>query len=201
MERCHATLDWRGRALVLRDLRSGDLERIADYWSGASDEYLERLGVDGSALRDRDWVVERFAATIPTGDPAQPRQAFAIELDGLLIGYTNVNCYAPHRNFSHWHLIDAGWRGCGISTSLYPWRLRTYFACTRMETLTHQTRVSNIGVNRMLDRFVPVAETRFVADPDGLSLPGEFHLRHVTRADAARIAAAVERELPPARGR
>jgi hypothetical protein len=35
----------------------------------------------------------------------------------------------------------------------------------------------------MLDRFVPVLETKFVEKPDGVANPGEFHLRYVRRED------------------
>jgi len=40
-------------------------------------------------------------------------------------------------------------------------------------------------VNRMLDRYVPIAETRYVEAPDGVATPGEFHIRYVHRADVA----------------
>jgi hypothetical protein len=49
------------------------------------------------------------------------------------------------------------------------------------------TRTRNVGVNRMLDKWVPVAETRHVADPDGLALPGEFHIRYVRRDDVQKF--------------
>jgi hypothetical protein len=38
-------------------------------------------------------------------------------------------------------------------------------------------------VNRMLDKYVPVAETRYVENPDGVAGPGEFHIRYVSRED------------------
>jgi hypothetical protein len=41
----------------------------------------------------------------------------------------------------------------------------------------------------MLDRFIPVAETRWIEKPDGVALPGEFHIRYVWRSDVARIVA------------
>lgn len=35
----------------------------------------------------------------------------------------------------------------------------------------------------MLDKFVSVAETSFVENPDGVAAPGVFHLRYVFRRD------------------
>jgi hypothetical protein len=36
--------------------------------------------------------------------------------------------------------------------------------------LIHQTRTRNVGVNTMVDKFVPIAETVFVENPDGVAL-------------------------------
>ena len=74
--------------------------------------------------------------------------------------------------------------------SRYPWRLHTYFTCTSITKLTHQTRASNHAMNAVLDKFVPVAERRYLASPDGVALPGEFNIRYVTRGGAAEIVAA-----------
>jgi hypothetical protein len=40
-----------------------------------------------------------------------------------------------------------------------------------------------VAVNKMLDHWVPVAETCHIEQPDGVALPGEFHLRYVLRSD------------------
>ena len=39
----------------------------------------------------------------------------------------------------------------------------------------------------MLDKFVPISETRYIQDPDGVALPGEFHLRYAFREDVPRV--------------
>ena len=44
-----------------------------------------------------------------------------------------------------------------------------YFDTTNMDRLIHQMRPRNIGVDRMLDKFVGVAETSFVEKPDGVA--------------------------------
>jgi hypothetical protein len=65
--------------------------------------------------------------------------------------------------------------------------VKTYFDLVPMERLIHQTRTRNIAVNRMLDKYVPIAATRYIEDPDGVALPGEFHLRYVFRKDIPRF--------------
>ena len=75
----------------------------------------------------------------------------------------------------------------GAVDRLYPHRIKLYFELTPMVRLIHQTRTRNVGVNRMLDKYVPIAETRYIDQPDGVALPGEFHLRYVIRADIPRL--------------
>jgi hypothetical protein len=39
----------------------------------------------------------------------------------------------------------------------------------------------------MLDKFIPVSETKNIEKPDGVAAPGEFHLRFVRREDIPAI--------------
>jgi hypothetical protein len=41
----------------------------------------------------------------------------------------------------------------------------------------------------MLDKYVPVAETRYIEWPDGAASADEFHLRYVFRDDIPRLLA------------
>src|SRR5262249_55779406 len=143
----------------------------------------DSVGVDRLRLGTEDDTRRRFLRAIPSGDPDQQSLAFAIMLNDELVGYTLLNRYTPLENYSHWHIINPLLLGLGLSTLLYPHRLKTYFDATAIDQLVHQTRTHNIAVNRMLDRWVPVAETRYIQRPDGVSLPGEFHLRYVHRKD------------------
>jgi hypothetical protein len=62
-------------------------------------------------------------------------------------------------------------------------QIKTQFDSARMDRSINQTRTRNVAVNRILDRYVPIAETRYIERPDGVALPGEFHLRYVFRKD------------------
>jgi hypothetical protein len=122
-------------------------------------------------------------SAIKTGDPDQRNIAFAITVQGAFAGYTLLNRYSPEINYSHWHIANPSLRGAGLSTALYPHRIKMYFDLFPLNRLIHQTRTRNVAVNRMLDRYVPVAETVHIERPDGVALPGEFHLRYVFKAD------------------
>jgi RimJ/RimL family protein N-acetyltransferase len=172
---------------ALDDLPEDDVDAIVRYWHEASDAHLDFLGIDRDRLGRPSDTRARFQRALRTGNPDQATIAFAIRLDGLLVGHTLLNRYAPETNYSHWHIIAPERRAAGISTALYPHRIKLYFDLYPLERLTHQTRTRNLAVNRMLDKFVPVAETRHIDNPDGVALPGEFHLRYVTRADIPRF--------------
>jgi RimJ/RimL family protein N-acetyltransferase len=182
----HATQSTRAGLAVLRDLAESDLEHIVRYWhDGGAD--LEFLGIDPAKLGKPEDTHARYVRAVRNGDPAQPNIAFTITLDGEFVGYTLLNQYAPESNYSHWHIIAPENRAGGFSSALYPHRIKMYFDTTAIARLIHQTRTRNIGVNRMLDKFVPIAETAYVEKPDGVAGPGEFHMRHVRREDVPRL--------------
>jgi hypothetical protein len=167
----------------LRDLTPSDLPAIVDYWLLSTAEYLALMGVDRQRLGSEEDIRKRFLNAIRTGDPGQTSIGLGITFEHRLVGYTLLNRYSEDVNYSHWHIIVANLRALGLSTALYPYRIKTYFDVAPISLLIHQTRTRNLGVNRMLDKFVPVSETKFIEKPDGVASPGEFHLRSVRRED------------------
>ncbi len=176
----------------LRDLTPADIPAIIHYWLSSTDEYFAFMGVDRQKLGSGDDIRKRFSDSIRTGDPSQPTMSLGITLDDQLVGYTLFVRRSEDVNYSHWHIIVPGLRAKGLSTALYPHRIKAYFDIAPISRLIHQTRTRNLGVNRMLDKFFPVAETKVVDQPDGVALPGEFHLRYVRREDIPKIFARAE---------
>ena len=176
----------------IRDLASADLPAIVDYWVLSPSEHLAYVGVDLQRLGSADDIRKRFSDSIRTGDPNQSTMSLAITLDDRLVGYTLFVRHSADVNYCHWHIIVPDLRAKGITTALYPQRMKTYFDIAPISRLIHQTRTRNLGVNRMLDKFFPVAETKIIDHPDGVALPGEFHLRYVRREDIPGIFARAE---------
>jgi RimJ/RimL family protein N-acetyltransferase len=176
----------------LRDLTATDLPTIVDYWVLSKAEYLDFMGVDRELLGSSEDIRRRFVKAIRTGDPNQSAIALGITLNERLVGYTLLNRYSEDVNYSHWHIIDSHLRGKGLSTALYPFRIKAYFDVAPISRLIHQTRTRNLGVNRMLDKFIPVSKTKLIDKPDGVASPGEFHIRFVKREDIPRIFARAE---------
>ncbi len=183
----YATANTPAGIAAIRDLGPEDLDAIVRFWYASGDEFLDFLGIDRSRLGTAEHTRQRFSRAIWKGDPNQPSVGFAITVNGDFAGYTLLNRYAPEINYSHWHITDQSLRAAGLSTALYPHRIKTYFDLVPIDRLIHQTRTRNIAVNRMLDKYVPIAETRYIEDPDGVALPGEFHLRYVFRKDVPRF--------------
>jgi hypothetical protein len=172
---------------ALRDFATEDVDAVVDYWFGSGDEFLDFMGVDRERLGTMVDTRQRFLHAIRSGDPSQKTFALAITLNGELAGYSLLNRYSPEINYGHWHITVPSLRGSGISTALYPHRIKTYFDLVPIQRLIHQTRTRNIAVNRMLDKYLPVAETCHIERPDGVALPGEFHVRYVQREDIPKL--------------
>jgi RimJ/RimL family protein N-acetyltransferase len=173
----------------LGDLVSSDVPAIVDYWLSMPDDSLAFMGIDRQRLGSHDEIHSRFSTAIRTVDAHQSNIALGINLDDRLVGYTLLNRYSAEVNYSHWHIIVPALRAKGLSTALYPLRIKAYFDMAPIAQLIHQTRTRNVAVNRMLDKFVAVAETKHIEHPDGVASPGEFHLRYVRREDIPAILA------------
>jgi hypothetical protein len=145
------------------------------------------MGIDRQLLGSEEDIHRRFLNAIRTADPSQSTISLGITLDARLVGYTLLNRYSEDVNYSHWHIIAPNLRAKGLSTALYPYRIKSYFDLAPISQLIHQTRTRNVGVNRMLDKFIPVSETKYIGKPDGVAGPGEFHLRFVRRDDIPKI--------------
>jgi len=145
------------------------------------------MGVDRQLLGSEADIHRRFVNAIRTGNPSQSTISLGITLEDRLVGYTLLNRYSEDVNYSHWHIIAPNLRAKGLSTALYPYRIKAYFDLAPISQLIHQTRTRNVGVNRMLDKFIPITETKCIDKPDGVAAPGEFHLRFVRREDIPAI--------------
>jgi hypothetical protein len=111
----------------IRDLEGLDIESIVRYWHTSTKDHLDFLGVDLGRLGTERQTYDRFLVALPLGDPNQKTLGFSIYLDGAFAGYTLLNRYTPLDNYSHWHITNPALRRSGLSTALYPHRIKTYF--------------------------------------------------------------------------
>jgi hypothetical protein len=178
VDHVHAEVEHPLGKLSLTDASTEDVACMSRYVV-RPDTHLDRL-VRRETLEFAA-VEKRYLSFIRTGDPGQMNTIFAIKLNEKVVGYTTLARKSPRINYSHWHIIDDELRGRGVSSALYLHRIKMYFDLYPIDRLIHQTKTWNTGVNRMLDKYVPVSETIYDANPDGLSRPGAFYVRYVER--------------------
>jgi hypothetical protein len=131
----------------------------------------------------------------------QQSVVFTMTLNGETIGYTNLNLHGPDDNYPHFHTYlhihrpsvrptprpveQVRRRGAGVAAVLVGPIMRMCFDLFPLRRIVLQTRPTSVGINRALDLYMPPAETRYIEKADGLSGPGEFHMRYVYREDAS----------------
>ncbi|MDI9911365.1 N-acetyltransferase [Xanthomonas oryzae pv. oryzae] len=152
------------------------------------------LGVDTARLGDAQQIRERFMRNIPSSEPLeQPTVIYSIYLKEILIGYTNINRYDAQENYMHLHIYRKALRkalvqgpkaqttGGGVGACTLGLIIAHYLKNFDMERLVMQTRTRNMLINRALDLYLPASRTCYFENPDGLSAPGEFHVRYAYR--------------------
>jgi hypothetical protein len=205
----------RAGVLGVRDARPEDLDGFQRYWHQSGDRIKELLRIDLTRLGTPDDTRARFLRMIRVPGSDQRSIVFTLTLNGMAIGYTNVNMHGPDENYPHFHTYmhtdrevmraiaaasprREGGRGAGVAAVMIGLGVGTLLRnMPRIRRVCLQTRVTSEGINKALDLYLPPAETRHFDNPDGIASPGEFHIRYVHRSDAA---AFMERAKLLARG-
>ncbi|AVS95158.1 hypothetical protein [Paracidovorax avenae] len=182
--------------LCVRKARAEDASAFVRYWASYTPARLDMLGVDAARLGSAGELRERFLRLLPAADLSDQHHAiFSLWLGDALIGYSNINRHAPWVNYCHLHLYPEGIRqalraarrpagrrwsgeGAGLAAFCAGLVMSQCLGVFGMPRVTAQTRTRNVLINRALDFYMPPDETQYFEQPDGLSLPGHFHLRH-----------------------
>jgi RimJ/RimL family protein N-acetyltransferase len=141
-----------GKALV-RPLRLEEVGLRIDYFHGASDEYLLKLGVDRALLPSReDWFAyyeEDFAR--PIAERATYNLAW--ELDGRLVGFSSTDRIEfGEQAFMHLHIVEEPKRRRGLGTEFVRRSVDEYFRTLELRRLFCQPNAYNVAPNRTLQR-------------------------------------------------
>jgi hypothetical protein len=122
----HATAKTAAGIATLRDTTLAECEPMAQYFH-RPDAHLDTL-IDRSRLPPASVLADGFRRMIRTGDPGQLHTTYAIYLNDRFIGFTALYRQTPDVNYSHWHIVDESARAGGISTALYPHRMKVFRA-------------------------------------------------------------------------
>lgn len=140
-------------ALVVRPLRLDEVGLRIDYFHGASDEFLGRLGVDRARLPAPDawraWYEEDF------GRPLDQRENYAVawELDKTVIGFSSLDRITFGREaFLHLHILDPGHRRAGLAAQLVRRSALHFIETLYLTRLCSEPHAFNPAPNRTLQR-------------------------------------------------
>jgi hypothetical protein len=194
----------------VRDALPEDAEPYVRYWHHSGERIKDLLRIDRERLGGPADSRQRFLRMIRVPGTPQSSVIFTLTLNGVTIGYSNINCYTPTENFPHFHTYMhthrdlvrralaglprefAQGRGASVAPVLLGLMVQVFFRALPIQRLSLQTRPTSTGINRALDLYLPVEETRHFDKADGLAGPGVFHMRHLLRADMGRVAARTE---------
>jgi hypothetical protein len=197
-----ASIRMRAGTLAVRDALPSDVDAFLKYWHYSGDKIINFLRIDRAKLGTPEDTRQRFFSMIRNPEMVdQPSVVFTLTLNGEVIGYTNVNRRGPDDNYPHFHTYlhthrdtvrsavktpkgrDGARTGAGIAAALIGPVIGVFFEHFPMRRIVLQTRVTSVGINRTLDRYLPPDETKFIEVPDGIASTGEFHMRYVYRKD------------------
>jgi RimJ/RimL family protein N-acetyltransferase len=138
---------------VVRPMRLDEVDFRIDYFHGASDEYLRKLGVDRALLPGREawraYYTEDFAR------PLAERETYnlAWELDGRLVGFSSTDHIEfGEQAFMHLHIVEAPDRRRGLGTEFVRRSVDEYFRALELRRLFCQPNAYNVAPNRTLQR-------------------------------------------------
>lgn len=207
----HTSIQMHAGFLAVRDAISSDADAYVNYWHYSGEEIKNLLGIDRERLGTPQDSRKRFSQMIRVPGVYQPNVIFTITLNGQVVGYTNINRHGVDDYYVHLHTYrsclraalgtgrsgNRGGAGGGLAAVLIGRIIGMCFDLFPARRLILQTRPENRWINRALDLYMPLAETKYVENPAGLAAPGIQQLRYVDREDALWIVARAEvlREL------
>lgn len=137
----------------VREMEASEVDRLVDYFHGASPEHLELMGVDPTRLPAPETWRERLQREISL--PIEARAVLpVIWLDaGDCIGFSTADkiSFGVQANL-HLHIIEPERRGRGAGAECVRQTARLYFHRLRLQRLFSEPNAFNIAPNRALQK-------------------------------------------------
>jgi RimJ/RimL family protein N-acetyltransferase len=130
-----------------------EVDIVIDYFHDASDNHLDRLGVDRALLPARTAWREFFA--YDSARPVPQRRTFwlAWELDHEIVGFSSADQIAfGEQAFMHLHILESDHRRSGLGVQFVRQSATIYFRALELQRLFSQPNALNVAPNRTLQR-------------------------------------------------
>lgn len=137
----------------IRTMELADFDVRVAYFHEATEEHLDRLGVDRSRLpRPGAW---RASFEHNLARPLEERSEYGVvwEIDGILVGFSTADrIRIGDEAHMHLHIVDPERRNCGFGTEFV--RLTAKHLCEvfRLKRLYCEPNAFNVAPNRTLQK-------------------------------------------------
>jgi RimJ/RimL family protein N-acetyltransferase len=137
--------------VVVRPMRLSEVGARIDYFHGASDEYLEMLGVQRSRLPARDDWLAAYEREFALPIAERSSYILAWELDGELVGFSTADPFTfGDEAFMHLHIRAPELRHAGLGVEFVRRSADAYFETLQLRRLLCQPNAFNVAPNRTL---------------------------------------------------
>jgi len=154
--------------LAVRPMDQDGARLAVDYFHDASDEHLDRMGVERDLLPERDDWMRAFAAE--ERRPLGQRSSYGIvwELDGQVVGFSRTErIRLGEQAFMHLHILQVPDRRQGHGARFVRLSAHHYFDVLGLRRLHCEPNAYNVAPNRALQR----AGFRYVDTHDDAPTP------------------------------
>jgi RimJ/RimL family protein N-acetyltransferase len=143
--------------LIVRPFEShAEFYGMIDYFHGASDEQLYRMGVDRAKLPPREeWFAHVWRDHhLAENDPARDRFFLAWLFRGQVIGHSSINQirFGDHA-YAHLHMWQSDLRRAGIGSELFRRSISIYFTRFELQVIHVEPHAENPAPNRALQKL------------------------------------------------
>jgi RimJ/RimL family protein N-acetyltransferase len=136
-----------------REMQPAEVDIVIDYFHDASDEHLDRLGVDRALLPARTAWREFYAHDCARPLPERSIFWLAWESDDEIIGFSSADQISfGEQAFMHLHILRPDRRRCGLGVQFVRQSATIYFRVLELQRLFSQPNALNVAPNRTLQR-------------------------------------------------
>ncbi len=170
--------------ISVREMKSADIDLIADYWLDSDPDFLVSLGVDLDKLPAREDLVKMLSKQIGTAFRSKQSYALIWELDTKPIGHSNVNeiTFGEEAKM-HLHIWQSASRRKGFGTELVKKSLPFYFDNLQLKKLICEPYALNPAPNKTLEKVGFTFLKRYTTVPGSLNFEQEVCRWELSRTD------------------
>lgn len=137
----------------MRELGPDEMDVRIDYFHGATDEHLRRMGVDRALLPPPDEWRAAYAADAARPPEQRTTSSLAWELDGEVVGFASIDRIRHGEEaFFHLHLLDPERRRRGLGVPFVRLSVVRFAELFALRRLLSEPNAFNVAPNRTLQR-------------------------------------------------